>query len=142
MTRTTGMRGEAVAVLFLRLHGWRVVARNWRGGGGEIDVVAVRGRTVAICEVKTRADPRGLVEPVAHAQAGRLARAAGAFLAAHPGLACGEVRMDLVTVSGRGLRRRVRHHPGGLEAPGGSRGPGVGSPCAPSGYASDRNDMR
>jgi putative endonuclease len=39
----------------LRLHGWRIVARRARVPGGEVDVIARRGRTLAFVEVKARA---------------------------------------------------------------------------------------
>ena len=50
-----GRKGEGWAALWLRLHGWRVVARRVKTPRGEIDLVARRGRTVAFVEVKWRA---------------------------------------------------------------------------------------
>ena len=52
-----GQLGEDLAHRFLRRHGCTVVARNYRPrhGGGEIDLVAWDGGTLAIVEVKTRA---------------------------------------------------------------------------------------
>jgi len=38
----------------LRLHGWRILARRARVPGGEVDLVARRGRTLAFVEVKQR----------------------------------------------------------------------------------------
>ena len=40
---------------YLRLHGWRILARRVRVQGGEVDIVARRGRTLAFVEVKARA---------------------------------------------------------------------------------------
>jgi len=37
------------------LHGWRIVARRARVAGGEVDLVARRGRILAFVEVKARA---------------------------------------------------------------------------------------
>jgi putative endonuclease len=39
----------------LRLQGWRILARRARVPGGEVDLVARRGRTLAFIEVKQRA---------------------------------------------------------------------------------------
>jgi putative endonuclease len=49
-----GRRGERRAAWFYRLRGYRILARNLRLREGEIDLVARRGRTMAIVEVKTR----------------------------------------------------------------------------------------
>ena len=50
-----GRTAETVACWFLRLHGWHILARRARVPGGEVDVVARRGRIVAFVEVKARA---------------------------------------------------------------------------------------
>jgi len=50
-----GRRGEGAAAWWLRLHGWRVLARRVKTPRGEIDLVVRRGRVVAFVEVKWRA---------------------------------------------------------------------------------------
>jgi len=52
-----GRRGEALAVRMLQGRGWRILARNYRAGRREVDVVARRGALVAFIEVKTRSGP-------------------------------------------------------------------------------------
>lgn len=37
------------------MHGWRILARRARVPGGEVDLIARRGRTLAFIEVKQRA---------------------------------------------------------------------------------------
>ena len=49
-----GRRGETLAAWFLRLKGWKVVARRVKTPRGEIDLIARRGSTVAFIEVKWR----------------------------------------------------------------------------------------
>jgi putative endonuclease len=50
-----GRRGETLACWYLRLKGWRIVAQRQKVRGGEVDIIARRGRTVAFVEVKWRA---------------------------------------------------------------------------------------
>jgi putative endonuclease len=50
-----GRGAETIACWYLRLKGWRILARRARVPGGEVDIVARRGRTLAFVEVKARA---------------------------------------------------------------------------------------
>ena len=50
-----GRRGETLAAWYLRLKGWRILARRVKTPRGEIDLIARRGATVAFIEVKWRA---------------------------------------------------------------------------------------
>jgi putative endonuclease len=49
-----GRGAETLACWYLRLHGWRILARRARVPGGEVDIVARRRRTLAFVEVKAR----------------------------------------------------------------------------------------
>jgi putative endonuclease len=49
-----GRAGEELAATFLAGHGYRVLARNVRLPGGEIDAVCLDGSTLVIVEVKRR----------------------------------------------------------------------------------------
>src|SRR5438309_3015297 len=50
-----GRGAETLACWYLRLKGWRILARRARVPGGEVDIVARRGCTLAFVEVKARA---------------------------------------------------------------------------------------
>jgi putative endonuclease len=50
-----GRGAETLACWYLRLKGWRILARRARVRGGEVDIIARRGRTLAFVEVKARA---------------------------------------------------------------------------------------
>ena len=50
-----GRGAETLACWWLRLRGWRILARRARVPGGEVDIVARRGKILAFVEVKARA---------------------------------------------------------------------------------------
>ena len=50
-----GRGAETLACWWLRLRGWRVLTRRARVPGGEVDIIARRGRILAFVEVKARA---------------------------------------------------------------------------------------
>jgi len=54
LAEARGRKAENIAAWWLRLHGWRILARRARVPGGEVDLVARRGRIVAFVEVKQR----------------------------------------------------------------------------------------
>ncbi|MBM3597174.1 MAG: YraN family protein [Alphaproteobacteria bacterium] len=93
-----GRRAELLCTLALRLKGYRIVARDLRTPVGEIDIVARRGRTVAIVEVKGRGDPSAAGEFVQPHQRRRIERAAGWLLQAHPEWAALDWRYDVILV--------------------------------------------
>ena len=53
-----GRWGEQLAVRIYRRDGYRILARNWRGRCGEVDVIAVGPHEVVFCEVKARSSVR------------------------------------------------------------------------------------
>ncbi|WP_078860462.1 YraN family protein [Streptomyces rubellomurinus] len=78
-----GRYGERVAARRLTEAGLRILDRNWRCAEGELDIVALDGDTVAVCEVKTRSE-RGFQQPseaIDRAKAARLRRLAERWLA-------------------------------------------------------------
>lgn len=64
----------------LTADGWRVVARNWRGGGGELDLVVTRGDQLRFVEVKVRPPEEALGDDaVPERKQQRLRQAAAAW---------------------------------------------------------------
>ena len=98
-----GAYGEARARRAYEQAGYAVLAQNWRGRTGEIDLVVSRDGCLVVCEVKTRATERyGLpAEAVDWRKQRRLRTLAFEFLAERKP-ACRSVRFDVVSiVSGR-----------------------------------------
>jgi putative endonuclease len=98
--RTLGQRGEAAAARFLRGRGYRIVARTDRGRLGEIDLVAIDGRTVVFVEVKTRRSHEAghPADAVDAKKQQRLTRLALTYLKRHDLLECA-ARFDVVAVT-------------------------------------------
>ena len=98
--RWFGTRSERAAEAHLRREGMRVVARNVVAGGGEIDLVAVEGRTVVFVEVRSTEDedlsrPNESVDSVKQA---KVSEAAVGFLKAKR-LLDHQARFDVLLVS-------------------------------------------
>lgn len=99
-----GRWGEEQAVDYLQQQGYTILARNWRYGHKEIDIICMKEELVVIVEVKTRAkqeeNPAALLDIFKRRN---LRRAAAAYLRMH-GLEK-ELRFDLVLVAGK----KVQH---------------------------------
>ena len=115
--RALGAQGEACAVAHLERRGLRILARNVRSGGVEIDVIAAHGALVVFVEVKTRRSRRaGLPEEAVDARKqARLVAGAAAWLREHPGRAA-RIRFDVITCEACTDGFRVRHLEGAFDA--------------------------
>lgn len=102
-TRTAAQKlgawGEQLAARHLVGEGMVVLDRNWRGNGGEIDLVLRDGETLVVCEVKARSSTGwgAPLEAVGRRKAERLRRLAAQWMAAR-GVRAPDVRLDLVGV--------------------------------------------
>lgn len=108
-----GRRGEDLAALWLQLKGYQILARRARTPAGEIDIVARRGATVVIVEVKARPDRGGGLIAVSPSAQRRLTRAASAWLAARAGRGGGAapwapLRFDVMVITPHTLPHHVR----------------------------------
>ena len=94
-----GQRAETLAAWWLRLKGYRILARGFRVAAGEIDLIARRGRLLALVEVKARPSLEQAGAALLPRQRERIARAAEVFLQRHPGLAGLDLRFDVVLLA-------------------------------------------
>ncbi len=97
-----GQAGESAAAALLQKKGMKIVARNWRNGSLELDLICLDGATLVFVEVRTRRAGGMLlpVETMTSAKRRSFTRAAQAYLSAE-GLWNRPCRFDLVCVTAR-----------------------------------------
>jgi putative endonuclease len=110
--RTFGVRAEWVALALLTLRGYRVLARNFTAPGGEIDLIAQRGQTIAFVEVKARPHMDQALIAITEQKRRRIARAVQVWLRTNRWAATHVLRGDAVVVA---PRRWPRHVPAAFE---------------------------
>jgi putative endonuclease len=99
-TVSLGRRGERAAEKYLKRLHYKILHRGYRILGGELDIVAVDGRTIVFVEVKTRAShdaghPAEAVDP--HKQK-QLTHLALAYLRRYQLLDC-RARFDVIAIT-------------------------------------------
>lgn len=110
--KALGQRGEDAAAAYLERAGMTVVERNWRCKSGEMDIIALDGAEVVLCEVKTRRHTsKGTPdEAVTPAKQKRYARLAAAYIQAS-GVPEMAIRFDVVSILVIAQDRALlRHH--------------------------------
>ena len=75
-----GHRAEWIALLFLISKGYRPLARRYAASGGEIDLIVMRGDTVAFVEVKARGLMDDALSAITARKRQRFSRAVRAWL--------------------------------------------------------------
>jgi putative endonuclease len=95
-----GAKGERLAVARLRRDGYRILARNFRAAGAEIDAIAMDGDTLVFVEVKTRTgSSAGRPEESVHGLKQNHIRRAAALYARSHAMEEQPMRFDVVAVS-------------------------------------------
>lgn len=84
--QSIGRQGEAIACGYLESLGYDILERNWRVSTGEIDIIAMQGRTAVAVEVKTRSGTGygPPLEAITYLKAMRLRRLLAQWLRMHP----------------------------------------------------------
>ncbi len=100
-----GRRAEDIAAWWLRLKGYRILARRVRTPFGEVDLVIRRGSSLVFVEVKARLDAASAAASITEVNQRRVFRASNALLARF-GKGCEAVRIDVVLIS----PWRLPHH--------------------------------
>ena len=97
--RRSGRAAEALAAFWLMAKGYRILGYRLRTPQGEIDILALRGRVLAVVEVKRRRTLQEALEAVTDDQRTRLTRAATVIAARRRGLAGRVIRLDLFALA-------------------------------------------
>ncbi len=89
----TGRRAEWLAAIYLRLKGYRVLARNYRTKSGEVDIIARKEGVVIAVEVKQRLTLEAAHDSISANSEQRIANALEHFVASktayhHDGMRC------------------------------------------------------
>ena len=97
--RRSGRRAEIFCVLWLMAKGYRILGFRLRTPLGEIDILASKGRILAVVEVKRRTTLEAAVQAISWTQRQRLRRAAQAIAGRRPDLAGAAIRLDLIALA-------------------------------------------
>ncbi len=104
-----GYLAEWLAVMFLVMKGYWILARRYRCKAGEIDIIAKRGKTIIFVEVKARKNSQFLMEALGNYQSLRIQNAADYFISKHPSYQFYHQRFDLMLITH--LHRLPQHIP-------------------------------
>jgi putative endonuclease len=120
-SKSLGQRGEDAAARYLKRQGFRIVERGHDSRLGEIDIIAVDGRTVVFVEVKTRAttDAGHPADAVDNLKQRRMTQAALAYLKSKR-LLNSATRFDVVAITwpNADSQPHIEHYRNAFEAAG------------------------
>src|SRR6266481_2811832 len=103
-----GRRGERAAEKYLRRSGYRIVKRNFRAAGAEIDLVAIDGDILVFVEVKTRRSrDAGAPEEAVDERKQRQIRRAAEIFANRYRADDVTMRFDIIAVDASGERLEI-----------------------------------
>ena len=103
-----GHAAEWIAAVWLMLKGYQILAFRLKGRGGEIDILAKRGRTLAVVEVKRRRTIEAAILSLGPEQHGRLVAAGQVVARSRPSLQGLTLRIDMVALAPGRFPRHLR----------------------------------
>ena len=93
-----GLLAEIIAVIFLKLKFYKIIKRNYRNKLGEIDIIAVKNKTLIAIEVKARKKIRSFEEILTKNQMNRIKRSINIFYAKKKYYGKYDIRFDLIII--------------------------------------------
>lgn len=102
MSLALGQKAENQALDFLQQQGLRLLERNYRCRGGEIDLIMQAGKTLVFVEVRQRHSARfgSALESVDGKKRAKLLHSAQHYLMCHPKWRHESCRFDVVAIEG------------------------------------------
>lgn len=104
----SGHAAEWIVAAFLMAKGYQILAFRLKTRSGEIDILAQRGRVLAVVEVKRRSDLQSALEAVKPSQKQRLVAAGEAVRRNRPALQALDLRIDIVALAPGRFPRHVQ----------------------------------
>ncbi len=107
-----GRKGEDAALDFLKKKGYKLVDRNFRWRGGEIDIIVRKKKTLVFVEVRSFSSDRldmDPVETIGPSKVDKLLKTALVYIAAHPEFNDYDLRFDVIGVKFNRNKVDIRH---------------------------------
>lgn len=97
--RKKGNYGELIAVIYLRLKGYKIIKTNYLIKGGELDIIAQKKNEIVIIEVKTRKNKKfGAPEDAVGYQKKKNIIFASKIFLKHSGNENKRIRFDVISI--------------------------------------------
>jgi putative endonuclease len=113
-----GRNGELAAAAYLKAAGLDLIARNYRGAGGELDIICKDGETLVFVEVKARRSDRfgGAPWAISPAKCRQVAKVARHYLVENDLYDKTSCRFDVVLIDAAVTPFGVTHIPNAFQA--------------------------
>ncbi len=102
-----GLRAETLATALLMCKGYRIIERRYVVTGGEIDIIARRGGTLAFVEVKARGTLDAAASAITETKRRRISRAARVWITRNPWSMSETLRGDAIFIAPGRLPRHL-----------------------------------
>jgi len=108
-TESKGYLGEFIAILLLKIKGYKILATRYKTSCGEIDIIARKNNIVVFAEVKSRKSIEKCHIAIRDKQLGRIQRASQIFMSRNKKLAQDAMRYDVILVPDWNLPKHIQN---------------------------------
>ncbi len=108
-----GKYSEYLTRLILILKGYKILTKNFKTGkgtnAGEIDIIALKNKTICFIEVKTRQNIETAANSISQKQQQRISKGAMNFLKKNPQYSNYNCRFDAFLISYKSLPKHIKN---------------------------------